>query len=108
SPGRKALLSGVAQTQSHVDGAVHNALAEYNTLLVDYPRAESIYKVVKKARYKDQIPMTALHPEQGLEEVYKANLINDEEYQFMVDFESRVFKMISVDDFAFDEITLGR
>lgn len=105
---RESLLQGTANQQSQSEGAVHNALAEYNGLLKDYERAEGIYRTVRKAAAKKQIPITALHPEQALAEAHKAELVNDDDHQFMVDFEARVLRMITVDDFAFDEVTLGQ
>ena len=104
---RKVVLAGVSNVQSKDDAAVKNNLAEYNHLLAEYPKAESIYSILRKAQYKGQIPMTALHPELALEEAHEAGLVTKQEYEFMVDFEARVLEMISVDDFEFDKVTLA-
>ena len=105
---RHLLLTGTAQTQSTEKGAVHNALAQYNGLLKDYERAETIYRTLRKAQAKKQVPITALHPEQVMAEAHKAGLINDMDQAFMQDFEARVLGMISVDDFDFKEVQVGR
>jgi len=104
---RSDLLKNVSNQQREDKGSVHNALAEYNGLLKDYERAEGIYRILRKAQAKKKIPMTALHPEQALDEAHKAQLVSVEDYEFMVGFEARVLRMISVDDFAIDAIVFS-
>lgn len=107
TPMRTILLAGASQQQSTGPKAVHNALAEYNGLLKDYERAEGIYRTVRKAAAKKQLPMTALHPEQALAAAHEEGLVSEDDFVFMTDFEARVLKMISVDDFPLDAVTLG-
>ena len=108
TPTRAYLLEGVSNTQGSDDNAVHNALAQYNGLLKDYSRAEGIYRVVRKAQAKKQVPMTALHPEDALAAAHKVELVNEDDYNFMVHFEKRVLDMITVDDFAIDDVVLAK
>ena len=66
------------------DGEQRNPLARYNALLVDYDRAEAIYRTVNKAYAKGELPQTALHPEARVEAGLEKGL------------------MLTVDDFAYD------
>jgi len=105
---RKELLNQVSNKTFNGEGMVQNALAEYNELLVDYPRAEKLYHQLRKAKAKDEVPMTALHPEEILKAAHGSGIVNDDDFQFMVNFESRVLELIQVDDFAIDEITISK
>ncbi|MGY4876443.1 acyl-CoA dehydrogenase [Vreelandella aquamarina] len=84
------------------NGVASNPLARYNALLVDYDRAEALYRTVNKAYAKGEIPQTALHPEQRIEAGLEKGIINEEDAQFMRTFEAEVLDMLTVDDFAYD------
>ena len=84
------------------DGEQRNPLARYNALLVDYDRAEAIYRTVNKAYAKGELPQTALHPEARVEAGLEKGLINEEDADFMRIFEAEVLEMLTVDDFAYD------
>ncbi|XGA81346.1 acyl-CoA dehydrogenase [Halomonas sp. CH40] len=84
------------------DGEVRNPLARYNALLLDYERAETLYRTVNKAYAKGELPPTALHPEQRIEAGLEKGLISAEDAQFMRTFEAEVLEMLTVDDFAYD------
>ena len=90
------------------DGEQPNPLARYNALLVDYDRAEVIYRTVNKAYAKSELPQTALHPEARVEAAYEKGLISEEETVFMRDFEKRVLEMLTVDDFAYDAFATNK
>jgi len=96
----------IENTWSEVEkkGQAQNPLAHYNRLLADNPRAEKIYKIVDKAHAKGEIPLEALHPEQKVEAALEAGLISEDDAAFMRTYEADVLEMLSVDDFAFDEL----
>ncbi|RUR28942.1 acyl-CoA dehydrogenase [Vreelandella andesensis] len=96
---RSKLLSN---TWDKDDGAESNPLARYNALLVDYDRAEALYRTVNKAYAKGELPQTALHPEARVEAALEKGLINEDDAQFMRTFEAEVLEMLTVDDFAYD------
>lgn len=96
---RTKLLSNTWDTD---DGEQPNPLARYNALLVDYDRAEAIYRTVNKAYAKGELPQTALHPEARVEVAFEKGLISEEETIFMREFEKNVLEMLTVDDFAYD------
>ena len=84
------------------DGEQRNPLARYNALLVDYDRAEAIYRTLNKAYAKGELPQTALHPEARVEAGLEKGLISEEDAAFMRTFEAEVLEMLTVDDFAYD------
>ncbi|QNI02852.1 acyl-CoA dehydrogenase [Halomonas sp. SH5A2] len=84
------------------DGEQRNPLARYNALLVDYDRAEAIYRTVNKAYAKGELPQTALHPEARVEAALENRLISEEDAQFMREFEAEVLEMLTVDDFPYE------
>ena len=71
-------------------------------MLVDYDRAEAIYRTLNKAYAKGELPQTALHPEARVEAGLEKGLINEEDADFMRIFETEVLEMLTVDDFAYD------
>ncbi|KPM82158.1 acyl-CoA dehydrogenase [Cobetia sp. UCD-24C] len=79
-----------------------NALARYNALLKDYPRAEPIYKALAKAYHKGEIPADALSPEARIEAAVEAGILSAEDGDFMRVFEAEVLDMLTVDHFDFD------
>lgn len=99
---RAYLLEDTWQTEAK--GQVVNPVARYNALLKDNARATDLYKTVDKAYAKGELPMTALHPEQRFEEAFKAGLISQDDRDFMASYEAEVLEMLTVDDFAFDEL----
>ncbi|UTA78316.1 acyl-CoA dehydrogenase [Halomonas sp. XH26] len=96
---RSKLLSN---TWDKDDGAESNPLARYNALLVDYDRAETLYRTVNKAYAKGELPQTALHPEARIEAALDKGIIKEDDAQFMRTFEAEVLEMLTVDDFAYD------
>ncbi|MGP5017327.1 acyl-CoA dehydrogenase [Vreelandella alkaliphila] len=96
---RSKLLSN---TWDKDDGAESNPLARYNELLVDYDRAETLYRTVNKAYAKGELPQTALHPEARIEAALDKGIIKEDDAQFMRTFEAEVLEMLTVDDFAYD------
>ncbi|MGM0522362.1 MAG: acyl-CoA dehydrogenase, partial [Pseudomonadota bacterium] len=84
------------------DGDERNPLARYNALLLDYDRAETLYRTLNKAYAKGELPQTALHPEQRVEAGLEKGLISEEDATFMREFEAQVLEMLTVDDFAYD------
>lgn len=96
---RSKLLSN---TWDKDDGAESNPLARYNSLLVDYDRAETLYRTVNKAYAKGELPQTALHPEARIEAALDKGIIKEDDAQFMRTFEAEVLEMLTVDDFAYD------
>ncbi len=102
TPLRSYLLEDTWQTQEK--GQQENPLARYNALLKDNERAAGLYKVVDKAFAKEELSMMALHPEQRVDEAFKAQLISKEDHRFMVAYEADVLDMLTVDDFAFDAL----
>ncbi|MFG6666435.1 acyl-CoA dehydrogenase [Halomonas sp. HNIBRBA4712] len=84
------------------DGEQRNPLARYNALLVDYERAEAIYRTVNKAYAKGELPQTALHPEARVEAGLEKGIVSEEDAAFMRTFEQEVLEMLTVDDFAYD------
>ncbi|WP_193091448.1 acyl-CoA dehydrogenase [Halomonas colorata] len=90
------------------DGEQPNPLARYNALLVDYDRAEAIYRTVNKAYAKGELPQTALHPEARVEVAFEKGLISEEETVFMREFETQVLVMLTVDDFAYDAFAINK
>ncbi|TVP53844.1 MAG: acyl-CoA dehydrogenase [Halomonadaceae bacterium] len=100
---RRKMLSNAYNGEGK-PGGFPNPLAQYNKLLADNPRADSIYRIVDKAQAKGELPMDALHPEQKVEEGLKAKLISEDDAKFMREYEAEVLEMLSVDDFAFDEL----
>ncbi|MWJ29137.1 acyl-CoA dehydrogenase [Halomonas sp. ZH2S] len=90
------------------DGEVSNPLARYNALLVDYERAEKLYRTVNKAYAKGEIPETALHPEQRMTAALEKGLVSEEDAKFMGIFEAEVLEMLTVDDFAYDEFATDK
>ncbi|MCS2610720.1 acyl-CoA dehydrogenase [Halomonas dongshanensis] len=105
SPLRTKLL---ANTWDSDDGDFPNPLAQYNALLVDYERAEAIYRTVNKAYAKGELPQTALHPEARVEAGLEAGIVSDEDAVFMREFETKVLEMLTVDDFAYDAFVRDR
>ncbi|WP_346797828.1 acyl-CoA dehydrogenase [Halomonas sp. Bachu 37] len=97
---RSKLLENTWDTD---DGQVRNPLARYNALLVDYDRAETIYRTVNKAYAKGELPQTALHPEARMEAGLEKGLVSEEDAAFMRTFEAEVLEMLTVDDFAYEE-----
>lgn len=85
-----------------------NPLAQYNALLKDYERAESIYRKVGKAASKGELPIEALHPEEQFEAAYKAEILSEDEITFMREYEKNVLEMLTVDDFAFDAMAMDK
>lgn len=83
-------------------GQKDNPLARYNALLVDYDKAETLYRKVNKAYAKGELPVEALSPEQRFSAAHEAGLIDTQEAEFMATFEAEVLDMLTVDDFAFD------
>lgn len=81
-----------------------NPVARYNALLKDNDRATDLYRSVDKAYAKGKLPMAALHPEQRFTAALKAKLISQDDHDFMVAYEAEVLDMLTVDDFAFDEL----
>ena len=106
TPLRSYLLEDTWQTQEK--GQQENPLARYNALLKDNERAAGLYKVVDKAFAKEALSMTALHPEQRVDEAFNAQLISEEDHRFMVDYEANVLDMLTVDDFAFNELARNK
>ncbi|ROT99837.1 acyl-CoA dehydrogenase [Marinobacter sp. R17] len=100
TPLREKLLRPAWTT--HVEGGVDNPVAQYNDLLVEYERAEKLYRAVNKAYAKGELPQEALHPEDRFEAALKADILSQEDAEFMRDYEARVLEMLTVDDFAFD------
>jgi acyl-CoA dehydrogenase len=102
---RSYLLEDTWQSQ---DGTQDNPLARYNALLKDNERAAGIYKTVDKAYAKEELPMTALHPEQRFAAAHEAGLLSKEDLDFMTAYEAEVLDMLTVDDFAFDEFARNK
>ena len=100
TPLRAKLLAGAWTATG--DKGVDNPVARYNALLKDYPRAEDLYRKVTKAYAKGELPMEALHPEQRVEAALKAELISEQDAEFMREYEAEVLDLLSVDDFPFD------
>ncbi|MBD3897558.1 acyl-CoA dehydrogenase [Halomonas sp. ML-15] len=97
---RSKLLGNTWDQQE--EGQQDNPLARYNALLVDYDRAEALYRTVNKAYAKGELPVEALHPEQRFAAAREAELISEEDARFMAEYEAEVLDMLTVDDFAFD------
>ncbi|WP_163559568.1 acyl-CoA dehydrogenase [Halomonas sp. NO4] len=102
---RRALLGTAWQAN---DGSRDNPLAHYNALLATQERAESLYRRVNKAHAKGEIPATALHPEQRVEEALKAGIISDDDATFMREREAEVLELLSVDDFEYDAFVIDK
>ncbi|MBB5319685.1 acyl-CoA dehydrogenase [Marinobacter oulmenensis] len=100
TPLRERLIAGVWTTEE--EGAVTNPVARYNALLKDYDKAEQLYRKANKAYAKDELPMTALHPEQRFDAALEAGVFTQEEADFMRAYEAEVLELLSVDDFPFD------
>ncbi|MFI0471192.1 acyl-CoA dehydrogenase [Halomonas sp. HMF6819] len=90
------------------DGEQRNPLARYNALLVEYERAEKIYRTVNKAYAKGEIAQTALHPEARVEAGLEAGIVSEEDAEFMREFEKEVLEMLTVDDFAYNEFATNK
>lgn len=90
------------------DGEQRNPLARYNALLVDYDRAETIYRTVNKAYAKGELPQTALHPEARVEVGLEKGLVSEEDAAFMRTFEAEVLEMLTVDDFAYNTFATNK
>ncbi|WP_447957922.1 acyl-CoA dehydrogenase [Vreelandella sp. EE7] len=90
------------------DGEQRNPLARYNALLVDYERAEKIYRTVNKAYAKGELPQTALHPEARVVAGLESGIVSEEDAEFMRIFEEEVLEMLTVDDFAYDEFATNK
>ncbi|WP_447528738.1 acyl-CoA dehydrogenase [Vreelandella sp. TE19] len=90
------------------DGEQRNPLARYNALLVDYERAEKIYRTVNKAYAKGELPQTALHPEARVVAGLESGIVSEEDAEFMRVFEEEVLEMLTVDDFAYDEFATNK
>ncbi|WNL37407.1 acyl-CoA dehydrogenase [Halomonas sp. PAMB 3232] len=90
------------------DGEQRNPLARYNALLVEYERAEKIYRTVNKAYAKGEIAQTALHPEARVEAGLEAGIVSQEDAEFMRTFEKEVLEMLTVDDFAYNEFATDK
>ncbi|WP_017430206.1 acyl-CoA dehydrogenase [Vreelandella jeotgali] len=104
-----ALRSRLLQnTWDQNDGDQPNPLATYNALLAEYDRAETLYRTLNKAYAKGELPGTALHPEQRVEAGLEAGLISREDALFMEEFEAQVLELLTVDDFAFDELASNK
>ncbi|MGC3872412.1 acyl-CoA dehydrogenase [Halomonas sp. GXIMD04776] len=97
---RHKLIADTWNTQEK--GQQDNPLARYNALLAEYDRADPIYRAINKAYAKGTLPAEALHPEQRIEAALEAELINQEDADFMRRYEKEVLEMLTVDDFAFD------
>jgi acyl-CoA dehydrogenase len=100
TPVRNKLLEPAWTTQA--EGQVENPVAVYNALLVDYDRADKLYRKVAKAYAKGELPMQALHPEERVEAALKADILSQEDAEFMRKYEIDVLEMLTVDDFEFD------
>ncbi|WP_166257050.1 acyl-CoA dehydrogenase [Marinobacter salicampi] len=100
TPVRNKLLSPIWHSES--ESEFPNPVAQYNTLLKDYERAEVLYRKATKAYAKGELPMEVLHPEARFEAARKAEIFTQEEYEFMEAYEAKVLEMLSVDDFPFD------
>lgn len=100
TPVRAKLTQPAWTTQG--EGDVTNPVATYNALLVDYDRAEKLYRKITKAYAKGELPKSALHPEERAEEALKAEIISEEDAEFMRKYEADVLEMLTVDDFEFD------
>ena len=85
-----------------------NPLAQYNSLLKDYGKAEQLYRKATKAYAKGELPMTALHPEERFEAALEAGIFSQEEADFMREYEALVLEMLTVDDFPFDEFARNK
>ena len=90
------------------EGDVANPLAQYNSLLKDYGKAEQLYRKATKAYAKGELPMTALHPEERFEAALEAGIFSQEEADFMREYEALVLEMLTVDDFPFDEFARNK
>ena len=90
------------------EGGVANPLAQYNSLLKDYGKAEQLYRKATKAYAKGELPMTALHPEERFEAALEAGVFSQEEADFMREYEVLVLEMLTVDDFPFDEFARNK
>ncbi|EAR10607.1 acyl-CoA dehydrogenase [Reinekea blandensis] len=90
------------------DGGVENPVAQYNALLKDYEKAEPLYRKIAKAYAKGELPEQALHPEERFVAAKDADVISDEEFEFMTKYEAKVLNMLMVDDFAFDEFAKNK
>lgn len=90
------------------EGGVANPLAQYNSLLKDYGKAEQLYRKATKAYAKGELPMTALHPEERFEAALEAGIFSQEEADFMREYEALVLEMLTVDDFPFDEFARNK
>ncbi len=103
---RQFLLEDTWQIRE--EGQKNNPLASYNALLVDYKRAAEIYRTVDKAYSRGEIPAMALHPEQRFTEAAKVGLIDADALAFMQEYEAKVLDMLTVDDFAFNELARNK
>src|SRR5690554_6319892 len=106
TPVRNKLLEGAWTTAG--DGDVVNPVAQYNSLLKDYRKAEQLYRKASKAYAKGELPMTALHPEERFEAALEAGIFSQEEADFMREYEALVLEMLTVDDFPFDEFARNK
>ncbi len=102
SPLRAYLIEDTWQTQE--EGQKPNPMARYRRLLEDNDRAHTLYKTVDKAYAKGDLPASALHPEQRVEAAAEKGIITMADLEFMRDYEADVLDMLTVDDFAFDEV----
>ncbi|XKE46644.1 acyl-CoA dehydrogenase [Halomonas organivorans] len=84
------------------DGPQDNPLARYNALLATQEHAEGIYRTLRKASAKGELPAEALHPEQRLEAAVERGLVTEEDAAFMRQREAEVLDMLTVDDFDYD------
>jgi len=98
----RAKITSNTWNQLEKKGEPFNALAHYNQLLADFPRADKLYKTLDKAHAKGELPAEALHPEQKFEAGLEAGLISEDDAKFMREYESEVLEMLTVDDFPFD------
>ncbi|WP_426416218.1 acyl-CoA dehydrogenase [Aestuariirhabdus sp. LZHN29] len=106
SPLRRFMLEGTWQEQAR--GQKNNPLAKYNDLLEEHARAADIYRIVDKAYAKGEIPNRALHPEERFVAAAEQGLISAEDLSFMQDYEALVLEMLTVDDFAFNELARNK
>ncbi|MCL6415449.1 acyl-CoA dehydrogenase [Aestuariirhabdus sp. Z084] len=90
------------------EGQENNPLARYNALLEGNNKATDIYRLVEKAYAKGELPNTALHPEQRFDAAAQAGLISKEDLEFMQQYEAEVLEMLTVDDFAFNELARNK
>ncbi|RRJ83826.1 acyl-CoA dehydrogenase [Aestuariirhabdus litorea] len=103
---RRFLLEDTWQEQAK--GQKNNPLARYNHLLEENPRATELYRRVDKAYAKGELPNQALHPEERFACALDKGILSQEEYDFMQGYEAEVLEMLTVDDFALNELARNK